>query len=162
MTLMLPVGMSQVHTFPLSVHWSGSTLGAGEYSRDAVAQSPGKPMIVTSAAPSYNGNAARWNPEDMFGAALATCHMLTFFALAKKAGIDVQAYDDNAVATLEMVDKAMRISTIKLAPTIVVAAGTNEAAVRELFDKAHKHCFVTNSVTTRVELVPTVVVGGGR
>ncbi|MBP9088660.1 MAG: OsmC family protein [Kofleriaceae bacterium] len=151
--------MSQVHSFPLSVHWTGSTLSVGEYSRDAVAQSPGKPMIVTSSAPGYNGNAARWNPEDMLGAALATCHMLTFFALAKKAGVDVQAYDDNAVATLEMVDKAMRISTIKLAPTIVVAAGTDEAKVHELFEKAHKYCFVANSVTTNVVMAPTVVVG---
>jgi peroxiredoxin-like protein len=156
---MLPVGMPQVHTFPLSVHWTGSTLSAGEYSRDAVAQSPGKPMIVTSAAPSYNGNGARWNPEDMFGAALATCHMLTFFALAKKAGVDVQAYDDHAEATLEMVDKAMRISTIKLAPTIVVAAGTDDAKVRELFEKAHNYCFVANSITTKVEMLPTVVIG---
>ena len=158
---MLPVGMSQVHSFPISVHWAGSTLSAGEYSRDGVAQSPGKPMIVTSAAPSYNGNGARWNPEDMFGAALATCHMLTFFALAKKASVDVRAYDDNAVATLEMVDKAMRVSTIKLAPTIVVAVGTDEAKVRELFEKAHKYCFVANSITTKVEMLPTVVVDSG-
>ncbi len=158
---MLLVGMSQVHTFPLSVHWTGSTLAAGDYSRDAVAHAPGKPMIVTSAAPSYAGNAARWNPEDMFGASLATCHMLTFFALAKKAGVDVQAYDDSALATLEMVDKAMRISTIKLAPTIVVAAGTDDAKVRELFEKAHNYCFVANSVTTKVEMTPTVVVGNG-
>ncbi|HPH65531.1 MAG TPA: OsmC family protein [Kofleriaceae bacterium] len=151
--------MAQVHTFPLSVHWTGSTLVDGEYSRDATAQSPGKPMIVTSAAPSYNGNGARWNPEDMFGAALATCHMLTFFALAKKAGVDVHAYDDSAEATLEMVDKAMRISKIKLAPTIAVAAGTDEAKVRELFEKAHKYCFVANSITTTVDMQPTVVVG---
>jgi organic hydroperoxide reductase OsmC/OhrA len=151
--------MSQVHTFPLSVHWIGSTLTAGEYSRDAVANSPGKPMITTSAAPGYNGNAARWNPEDMFGAALATCHMLTFFALAKKAGLDIHGYDDNAVATLEMVDKAMRISTIKLAPTITVAVGTDEAKVHELFEKAHKYCFVANSVTTKVEMAATIVVG---
>ena len=159
---MLLVGMPQVHTFPLSVHWTGSTLTAGDYSRDAVAQAPGKPMIVTSAAPSYAGNAARWNPEDMFGASLATCHMLTFFALAKKAGVDVQAYDDNAVATLEMVDKAMRISTITLAPTIVVAAGTDEGKVRELFVKAHNYCFVANSITTKVEMTPSVIVGNGQ
>ncbi len=156
---MLPLSMSQVHTFPLSVHWVGSTLTAGEYSRDAIAQSPGKPTIITSSAPGYAGNGTRWNPEDMFGAALATCHMLTFFALAKKAGVDVHAYDDNAEATLEMVDKAMRISKIKLAPTIAVAAGTDEAKVRELFEKAHKYCFVANSITTAVDMQPTVVVG---
>jgi organic hydroperoxide reductase OsmC/OhrA len=160
--------MSQIHTFPVSVHWpavgTGATIidgGATEYSRDGVASTVGKPAIPTSAAPAYNGNGDRWNPEDMFAAALGTCHMLTFFALARKAGIDIRSYHDDAVATLEMVDKAMRISKMKLAPQITVAVAADgskdESKVRDLFEKAHKYCFVANSVTTKVEMAPTVV-----
>jgi organic hydroperoxide reductase OsmC/OhrA len=153
--------MSTIHTFPVSVRWSGSTVidgGATEYSRDATVDAPGKPGIVTSAAPAYQGNAARWNPEDLFAAALGTCHMLTFFALARKAGINVLGYDDDAVATMEMVDKVMRISTMKLSPRISVAADADHTKVRELFEKAHKYCFVANSVSTKVEMSPTIIV----
>jgi organic hydroperoxide reductase OsmC/OhrA len=166
--------MSTIHTFPVSVRWSGATVidgGATEYSRDATVDAPGKPGIVTSAAPAYQGNAARWNPEDLFAAALGTCHMLTFFALARKAGINVLGYDDDAVATMEMVandganqrtvgsgNSSMRISTMKLSPRISVAADADHTKVRELFEKAHKYCFVANSVTTKVEMSPTIVV----
>lgn len=122
-----------------------------------MASTEGKGDIAVSAAPSYGGNEKHWNPEDLFGASLATCHMLTFLALAKKVRLDVRGYEDHATVTLDTVDKVTRITKVRLAPTIRVAPGTDAAKVREMFEKAHKYCFVGLSITSEVLMEPTIV-----
>lgn len=147
-----------MHEFPLTLRWEGST--ATEYVRDAVAEAPGKAPIQVSAGASYGGNAALWNPEDLLGASLGTCHFLTFLALAKKYKLDVRSYADNVVVTLDTVEKVTKVTTIKLAPTIVVAAGTDPDKVREAFEKAHKYCFIAASITAEVVMAPTIEILG--
>ena len=144
------------NTYPLSVAWSGDTLDS-EYGRDALAASPGKASIPVSSAPEYKGNPARWNPEDLLGAALATCHMLTFLALCAKAKVRVVKFEDHAEAVLDTVDKVTRITKVFLRPVIRVPKGTSAGKVVELYHKAHKYCFIANSVSCEAVLEPRVV-----
>lgn len=140
--------------FQSTVSWQGST-ATREFDRDATATAPGKPALTLSAG---NGNASCWNPEDMLGTSLSMCHMLTFLALASKVGIDVRAYDGQTETQLDTVDKITRVTRIRLTPRITVAAGSDEEKVRTMFEKAHKYCFIANSITSEVEMAPTVVV----
>ncbi len=144
------------HRYPLLLAWTGNTLD-GAYTRDATVTSPGKPPLAVSSAPEYTGNPARWNPEDLLGAALATCHMLTFLALCAKAKVEVLGYEDPAEAVLDTIDKVTRVTQVHLRPLIRVTRGTSMAKVLELFEKAHKYCFVANSVTCEAVLAPRVV-----
>jgi len=144
------------HSYPLTLSWTGNSLD-GTYNRDAAVTNPGKPPLAVSSAPEYAGNPARWNPEDLLGSALATCHMLTFLALCAKAKVEVVGYEDHAEAILDTVDKVTRITQIHLRPTIRVARGTSMAKVIELFEKAHKYCFVANSITSEAVMAPRVV-----
>ncbi len=146
------------HTFPLTLNWAGTTLDSS-YSRNAEVSNPNHLTIPVSSAPSYAGDPTRWNPEDLLASALATCHLLTFLALASKARIDIKAYEDHAEATLETIDKISRIGEIRLRPIIRVARGTSSAKVIELFQKAHKYCIIANSVTCRVVMEPMVIEG---
>ena len=68
------------HTYPLSLAWTGNTLD-GSYNRNSTVTTEGKHPLAVSSAPEYAGDPSRWNPEDLLGSALATCHMLTFLAL---------------------------------------------------------------------------------
>jgi organic hydroperoxide reductase OsmC/OhrA len=146
------------HAYPLTLTWTGNTLDAN-YTRDAVSTNPGKITIPVSSAPEYAGNAAHWNPEDMLGTALATCHMLTFLALAAKTKLEVKHYEDKAEAILDTLEKVTRVTEIHLKPTIRVAKGTDAAKVVELFHKAHKYCFVGNSITSKIVMDPRVIEG---
>ena len=144
------------HSYPLTVGWTGNTLDS-TYNRNATITNPGKHALAVSSAPEYAGDPTRWNPEDLLGSALATCHMLTFLALCAKTKIGVKAYEDHAEAILDTVDKVTRITRVHLRPVIRVAPGTSKAKVEELFEKAHKYCFVANSVTCEAVLEPRVV-----
>lgn len=146
------------HAYPFALTWTGNTLSA-DYTRNAVASAEGKVPLPVSSAPEYAGDPLRWNPEDLLGAALANCHMLTFLALASKAKLEVRAYEDHAEAILETIEKVTWVSTICLRPTIRVAPGTSMAKVLDLFQKAHKYCFVAASIKSRVVMEPRIVEG---
>lgn len=146
------------HGYPFSITWNGDTL-ADSYSRDAIATAPAKSSIPVSSAAEYAGDGTRWNPEDLLGAALATCHMLTFLALCAKTRTQVLAYEDHAESILDTVDKVTSVVGIHLHPAIRVGKGTDPAKVGELFEKAHKYCFVANSIKSRVVLDPVISAG---
>lgn len=141
--------------YPSTVTWEGST-ATRDYERDAVGTAPGKSVAIPLSA--GNANAACWNPEDMLCASLSMCHMLTFLALAQKVGIDVRRYDGDAEAILETVDKITRVSRIRLQPTITLAAGSDEFKAKMMFEKAHRYCFIGNSLNSEVEMAPQIVV----
>ena len=145
-------------SFPAFLVWNGNT-GNPAYSRSAMLTKPeGLAAIPVSSIPLFGGEGPRWNPEDLLAGAMATCHMLTFLALASKARVQVSNYEDKAESTLETVERVSRVAAIALRPTITVAPGSDPAKVEELFAKAHKYCVIANSVNAKVILEPRVVV----
>ncbi len=118
-----------------------------------------RPPIDASGAPQFKGDAAKVNPEELFVAALVSCQMLSYLALAGRAGIDVLAYEDTGHGTMTIADKRMRITEVRLRPRITIAPGSDEAKARGLVESAHQACFVANSVACAVEVEPEVVVG---
>ena len=144
-------------TFPASLTWNGSTLDPGYGRAGELTKPDGLAAIPVSSLAAFGGDDRRWNPEDLLAGALATCHMLTFLALAARAGVAVTGYRDRAEASLETVEKLSRVGVIALRPAIAVAPGTDPAKVVELFHKAHKYCIIANTITAKVILEPSVV-----
>jgi len=94
------------------------------------------------------------DPEEAFVAALSSCHMLTYLALAAKAGFVVDSYEDTAVGTMGKSAQAKPwVAEVVLRPKIVFAgrAPTPEAHC-ELHERAHHECFIANSVKTDVRV----------
>src|SRR5664279_3340644 len=78
------------------VVWEG-----GEEDRRAHRVEIADQVLPSSSAPEFGGDTTKSNPENLMAAALSSCHMLWFLALAKKEGFKVAAYEDSAEATLE-------------------------------------------------------------
>jgi len=141
-----------------TVHWNrqGTEFTHREYTRDHVWKFDGGTEVRASAAPQYLGNASLVDPERAFVASLSSCHMLTFLALAARGGFVVDDYRDEAVGFMERnVDKRIAITRVVLRPQISWGGEppTSEQ-LDELHSNAHKHCFIANSVTTKVEVAP--------
>ena len=100
------------------------------------------------------------NPEELFVTALASCQLLTYLALAPRAGVTVLAYEDHPQGTLAIAERRMRMTEVLLRPAITVAAGTDEVKARALVETAHDGCFIANSVTCAVRVEATVTVDG--
>jgi organic hydroperoxide reductase OsmC/OhrA len=140
-----------------TIRWSrdGKDFTYKTYSRDHVWVANGN-EIPASATAAYLGNPNRVDPEAAFVAALSSCHMLTFLALACNKGFVVENYEDNAVGHLEKnAAGKMAVTRVDLHPRIAFGGAKQPAAadLEWLHDKAHKECFIANSVTTEVKVV---------
>jgi len=122
------------------------------YNRDHEWDFAGGQTLRASAAPDYQGDAALANPEEAFIASLSSCHMLTFLALCTKKRLVVDSYVDEAAGSLGKLDDGrMAVTKVTLRPKIEFGGDAPDAeTLRDLHDKAHKHCFIANSVTTEV------------
>jgi organic hydroperoxide reductase OsmC/OhrA len=146
------------HSYEARVTWQ--TGGEGVAAGNHRVEFEGRPAVEVSAAPQYRGDPTRLNPEELFVAALASCQLLTYLALARGAGVAVRRYEDRAVGTLAIADRKMRMTEVLLRPRITVGAGSDEGKARELVDKAHDGCFIANSVTCAIRVEPEVVAEG--
>lgn len=109
-----------------------------------------------SAAADFFGNASLVNPEELLVSALASCHLLTFLAVAAKSRLEVNSYADNATGTLEKnSDGKLAVTHILLRPHIVWNnAAPSEPKIRELHEKAHRNCLIGNSIRCDVIIEP--------
>ena len=70
-------------------------------------------------APDWGGDPGNTNPEQALASALSSCHMMTFLALAAKAGWPVATYHDYAEAHLGKNPKGqMSVTRIDLHPVV--------------------------------------------
>ncbi|MFZ5481513.1 MAG: OsmC family protein [Myxococcota bacterium] len=114
----------------------------------------GGESLKASAAPEYKGDAALPNPEEALVAALSSCHMLTFLAIAARKRLVVDDYEDEPVGTLEKgPDGKVWVTKVVLRPRVRFAHGP-PPDLAALHHKAHELCFVANSVKTEVVVEP--------
>lgn len=113
--------------------------------------------VPGSAAPGFLGDPDRVDPEEAFVAALSSCHMLTFLAIAARKRFVVDTYIDQAVGVMDKgANGRLWVSTVTLRPAITFATdkGPDAAQLARLHAQAHDHCFIANSVKTTVRVEP--------
>ena len=101
----------------INLKWSlnGGELLPGKYSNKHQIEFNDEIVINGDAAPDWNGSKQNSNPEQALAAALSSCHMMTFLALAAKMNWPVSGYTDNAIATLGKNSKGkMLVTNIEL------------------------------------------------
>ncbi len=123
------------------------------YTRDHAWQFPGAQPVAASAAPEYRGSAERVDPEQALVAAVASCHMLTFLAIAAKKRIEVLSYRDEAVGVLDRnAAGRLAITEVTLRPHIVFAEAPSAEVLEKMHHLAHEQCFIANSVNCAVRV----------
>ncbi len=112
--------------------------------------------VCGSAAPEFHGDPNCLDPEQAFVMALASCHMLTFLAIACKKGFIVDRYVDKAVGELGKNQQGkMAMTKVELRPEVVfsgIRIPTDEE-FKMLHDRAHGGCIIANSVARCVEVI---------
>ena len=158
----MSLGMAAEHSYTVRVTWTGnrgeSTRTYRGYGRDHDIACPGKPLIRSSADPSFGGDAERHNPEDLLVAALSACHMLWYLHLCASAGVVVTAYEDNAEGTMRTgPDGAGEFTSVTLRPRVTVGGDSDPAMAERLHGQAGALCFIARSVNFPVAHVPETV-----
>lgn len=143
--------MPKEHIYNTNLVWTGNQ-GTGTktytgYSRAHEISIEGKPVIVGSSDPHFRGDASRYNPEELLVAALSACHMLYYLHLCADAGIVVVDYQDDATGKMsETPDGGGHFTEVVLRPHVVISKESDAEKAQKIHHKAHKLCFIANSV----------------
>jgi organic hydroperoxide reductase OsmC/OhrA len=152
LTVSTSSGRKNAHEYKSHLFGDGN-LGDGTstytgYGRKYRLQIDGKPDLTGSADPIFRGDANVYNPEDLFVAALSSCHLLSYLALCARTKINVIAYEDDASGTMVMrPDGGGKFESVTLRPVVTIAPGSDEKRALELHETAHDLCFIAASVS---------------
>ena len=134
-------------------------MGYEKYSRaHEMGASPAEATIWMSSDPTFRGDPALLNPEQLLVMAASSCQMLSFLAVAARKRLNVVEYDDQAEGFMPDDDRPERITKIILKPRIVVEPPADPETLKKAVERAHKECYIANSLKTQVEIEPQIMI----
>ena len=145
--------MNETHSYEVNLQWNYGTKGT-------LSSSILPTEIEVATPPDFpNGIAGIWSPEHLFVASVNACLMATFLAIADNSKIDFISFQSNAVGKVEKLEGKLSITEITIEPTLVVSTLGNEERIRHIFQMSEKACAVSNSIRSKISLVPTIKIG---
>lgn len=128
--------------------------------RKGTVSSPVLDQSIEVATPSEfpKGMPGIWSPEHFFVAAVNSCLMTTFLAVAENSKLEFQSFSCRAEGKLEKVAGKFMITEVILHPEVVVDSPELEARAIRILEMSEKACLISNSVRSEVKMLPTVLV----
>ena len=152
--------MKAQHKYSLTVQWTGNN-GQGTndyhpYERSHTVHIDNKVDIYCSSDPAFRGDKTKHNPEELFVASIASCHMLWFLHLCAEAGIIVLNYTDNATGIMQETENGSgHFIEVLLQPLVIVSDPSMIEKANDLHAKANQFCFIANSCNFPIHHKPT-------
>jgi len=141
----------QTYQYETMVEWTDSRRGT--------LTGPQRLSMLIGAPPEFGGTDDVWSPEHLCVAAVSSCVMLTFIAVAANSKVPFRKYAASAVGTLEKAEgRGLVITRVVVKPRITIGADVDRAKVERLVRMAEKNCFISNSLRAEVTLEPEIVV----
>jgi organic hydroperoxide reductase OsmC/OhrA len=130
-----------------------------QHDRSFVALEQGVPRLIHfSAPPEFGGEPGVWTPEHFLLAAVASCFIETFRAVAKASKLDFQGIEVGVDGILEKDAGGLRFTRITLQPTVIIYADESYELAHRLLEKAERICLVVRSLSSELKLEPKILV----
>jgi organic hydroperoxide reductase OsmC/OhrA len=84
--------------------------------------------------------------------------MLTFLTLAQARGLTPVGYESEAEGLLENVEGKYRISEVTVRPRVALKSEAELELARTTMESVKAQCFISNSISSKVDLTPEFVV----
>ncbi len=130
-----------------------TALKAGE-----VSGTPDLPALSFSAPPEFKGRDGVWTPEHFFTAAIATCFVTTFDAIAEFSKFSFEGLRVSTEGVLEKTETGYRFTTVYVRPQLTINNEADRERALRLLEKAERACLISKSVSSAIVLQPQVVI----
>jgi organic hydroperoxide reductase OsmC/OhrA len=143
--------MQSSYTYRAAGTWSGGRTGH-------IHPEQFNPQQITfSPPPEFGGEDGRWTPEHLFVAAIGSCFLSTFRAIAGMSKLPVVGVELEIEGELTKGEHGYSFTRVVLRPQIALESLEHSERAQRVVEKAERACFVTQSITAKVEVEATVV-----
>ncbi len=138
--------------YEIDLQWTGN--------RKGMLHSPVLPQNIEVATPPEfkSGMPGIWSPEHLFVAAVNSCLMTTFLAIAENSKLEFTHFESNAVGKVDKVDGKYQVTEIILKPIVSIPYGQTKEKALRILEMSEKACLISSSIKTQVLLEPQVVI----
>jgi len=144
--------MAQEHFYNMSVTWKRDRFGI-------MSSKELNDTIDVATPPEFpKGIPGIWSPEHLLIAAVNSCLMTTFLAVAENMKLPFTAFTSNASGKLEIVDGKYIVSEITLSPKVTISTVEDQEKTLRVLQKSEAACIISNSIKSRIIFEPTVMI----
>lgn len=142
--------MEIAHHYEVNLHW--------ESDRKGIMSSPVLNSTIEVATPPEfpKGMPGIWSPEHLLVAAVNSCLMTTFLAIAENFKFDYIAFESNADGKLEKVEGKFMITEVLLSPVLTIAPDADKEKALRILEKSEAACLISNSVKAKILFRPMI------
>ena len=99
-----------------------------------------------------------WSPEHFFTAAVNSCFMTTFLAVAANSKLEFKKFHCSAEGKLEKVDGKYLMTEVLLKAELLITNEADREKAERILIKSEQACLISNSITSKVFLQPEIKV----
>lgn len=142
--------MSDAHYYEVAVKWQADRLG--------IMSSPDFDSTLEVVTPPQftKGIPNKWSPEHLLVAAVNSCLMTTFLAIAENSKLSYQKFESRAIGKLEVVDGKYMISEVELHPRLVISNEEDMEKAMRILQKSEAACLIYNSIKSKIIFTPEI------
>jgi peroxiredoxin-like protein len=93
-----------------------------------------------------------WSPEHLLTAAVNSCFMTTFLAIAENSRLDYSNFECQAKGKLEQVEGKFLMTEVLLKASLTIANGSDKEKAERILQKSEAACLISNSIKSKVSL----------
>jgi organic hydroperoxide reductase OsmC/OhrA len=136
---------------PFPHHYEASVTLKDQVHAEGTMQTDHAPVITVGPPPQFDGQPGHHSPEDLLLAAVASCHMTTLVALARRKDLPIKGYEAKTSGTLEKTKEGLRFTSIGLHVQAATEKG-REKDLETLIRLAETHCIISHALRLEVAL----------
>ncbi len=138
------------HYYNVDINWENSRKGilcSPELNKE------NSVCIEVATPPEFpRGIAGIWSPEHLFVAAVSSCLMTTFLAIAENSTLEFASFSCQAKGKLEMVEGKLMMSEIMLKPVVIIHNEDYRDKAMRILKKAEDACLISHSIKSKVSM----------
>ena len=135
--------MNAQYEYRVTATWEGGRKGL--LSAESI-----EPSIQFSSPPEFKGERGFWTPEHFLMAAVASCYVVTFYAMADMSKMEFLSLQLSVDGKLGEPDGRLRFTEIVLKPTLTLVHDEDHDRANRLLDKAEQGCLIARSLACPV------------
>lgn len=93
-----------------------------------------------------------WSPEHLLTAAVSSCFMTTFLAIAENSKLAFDQFSCSASGKLEQIEGKYLMTEIILEPILTIPIDTSIEKAERILIKSEAACLISNSIKSKVTL----------
>ena len=146
------------HYYEVNIAWSQDRKGM-MCSPELNAVTPSAGCIEVATPPEFpKGIPGIWSPEHLFTAAVSSCLMTTFLAIAENSKLEFISFACDSKGILDKVDGKFAMSEVVLEPSVTIANEKDRERAERVLQKSEAACLITNSIKSKVTMRPVIKV----